>query len=54
VQVFEIFANRDERSIEAPREVFDDDAAVAIEDFKNFAATLFTEHSFRAFWIRNG
>ena len=39
---------------EAPREVFDDDATVAIEDFEDFAATLFAEHGFRAFGVRNG
>jgi hypothetical protein len=43
---FQIFANRDQGSREAPRKVLDHNPAVTLSQLKNFSPPLFCKHLF--------
>lgn len=50
---FEVFADGNERGAKALGEIADEDTTIVLEQFENFAATLFAEHG-RSFPAENG
>jgi len=48
VERLQVFSNGDQGCGETPRQIFDDDPAIALRQFENFSPPLFRQHRLKS------